>query len=286
MKTQFTSKLFRSCAALLTAIAGLLAREAIAQTNTLPVIPPVTIQALPLVADMAVARKIIVSGRWPDACAPVSASLDTKFSEFTRTIVVELVIPQTLVACAQIPTEYKFELAYVPTAKGVTSILAPTPTSVANPSVLTLRALGRVVVAPADTVWSYGDIGGAWYDPATNGSGLTFVHNYLGNDTVFGTWYLYDGQGLPRWYTLQEGKWSQLGEIVEGKLFESRGAPCPLVVLYCPTTITGAPAEIGRFRATFKGLGNVIGAAVTAKIEAIAPNGAVLFSSNIQRLQF
>lgn len=286
MKTLIPSKLFHTGFVLLACAAGLLAREAVAQ-NTLPAIPQVAIQVQPLVADVAVARKIIVAGTWPDACAPVSATLDTKFSELTRTIVVQLLTPPTLVACAQVPTPYTYELPYVPAAKGVTTILAYTNTGGSNPGALTLRTTGRVVVAPADTVWSGGDIGGAWYDPATNGSGLTFVHNYLGNDGLFGTWYLYDSQGLPRWYTLQEGKWSKNGTVVEGKLFESRGAACPQVVLYCPTTSVGAATEIGLFRATFSGLGSVLGPPnLPAKIEAIAPNGAVLFSSNIQRLQF
>jgi hypothetical protein len=285
MHTLISPSLLRICALLLACAAALPSREAIAQVNTSVPTPRVAIIVSPFIADAGVARKLEVFGVWPDACPPISATLDTKFSEFTKTIVVQLLLPPTLVPCTQTPAEYRFELAYVPSMKGVTTVNAYTTNGSDAPDSLIFRTFNRVVVAPVDSVWSYGDIGGAWYDPATNGSGLTFVHNYTDNDTVFGTWYLYDGLGKPRWYTLQEGKWKQNGDL-EGKLFESRGAPCPLVTLYCPTVSVGTPVEVGTFRATFRGLGNVVGGAVTAKIDAIAPTGAVLFSSNIQRLQF
>jgi hypothetical protein len=279
-------QLFRACALLLAFVAACTARSAVAQAQTSVPTPEVAFIITPLVADVGVARKLTVSGVASTSCPPLSATLDTRSSELTRTIVVRLLRLPTSVPCPPTPREYRFELAYVPIAKGITTVLAYTTTGGDSPASLSYLTSGRIVVAPVDSVWSSGDIGGAWYDPATNGSGLTFVHNYTGNDTVFGTWYLYDSEGKPRWYTLQEGKWKQDGEVVEGKLFESRGAPCPLVTLYCPTTIIGAAAEVGTFRATFKNLGNVVGGNVSAKIDAIAPNGAVLFSSNIQRLQF
>jgi hypothetical protein len=280
------TQIVRICALLLAFVALCIARSAVAQPQTSVPTPEVAIITVPLVADVGVARKLTVFGVWQNSCPPSSATLDTRFSELTRTIVVQLLRFPTSVPCPPTPTEYRFELAYVPIAKGITTVLAYTTTGGDSPTSLSYRISNRVVVAPVDSVWSYGDISGAWYDPATNGSGLTFVHNYIGNDTVFGTWYLYDSQGKPRWYTLQEGKWKQNGEIVEGKLFESRGTPCPLVLLYCPTTSVGTAVEVGTFRATFKGLGSVVGGTVSAKIDAIAPTGAVLFSSSIQRLQF
>jgi hypothetical protein len=42
---------------------------------------------------------------------------------------------------------------------------------------------------------------GAWYNPATSGEGFTFTPVPAQNRLV-GTWYTFDANGAPRWYTL------------------------------------------------------------------------------------
>jgi hypothetical protein len=274
-----------ACAMLL-AMSVFVLRPANADVKVSVPTPPVATIVTPLVGDVKVERKIRVFGEWPDSCPPISASLDTAFSQFTRTINVRLLLLLTSVPCPREPRSYSYELSWTPTVPGITKVDVYATTGGGGES---YRATNSIVVAPEKTVWAYGDISGLWYDPDTAGSGLTFIHNYRVSNVVFGTWYVYDNAGLPRWYSLQEGVWKNNGEVLEGKLLESRGAPCVATVLTiaaCPTTVIPPPIEVGTFRATFRGLGNVIGGPVTATIDAIAPNGAVLFSSQIKPLSF
>jgi hypothetical protein len=281
--TSFSRKVSLALLSVGTLSFGLL--PAHAQVNTSPPQPIVrSAVATPLVADIGVARVITVTGTWPNGCVPQSARVEAQYVEFTRTIVVRLIGASAGAACTQALKDYTVEIPYTPTVAGASTVLVYSA-EVSGGDPVVYRAEGRLVVAPAKTVWAADDISGLWYDPKTSGSGLTFVHNYQQTNNVFGTWYVYDQQGLPYWYTLQAPVWKVNGTVLEGKLYQSRGTPCVSAVLACPSVAIPPPVEIGTFRIEFTGLGPPqIGAGPTARIDAIAPNGVLLFSSTIQRL--
>ncbi len=269
-----------------------------------PPLPPTTAVATPLNAMVGEARTIKITGTWPTDCPPVSPTLDARFSEYTRTIVVTMRQVVTFVPCKTVATPYTHELLYTPTITGVTRVLIQSMTNGLE-TPIAVHGEGRVLAFPVPPViappppptpppvptvptvfpvWASGDITGLWFDPATNGSGLSFNHNYQVSNAVFGTWYVYDQQGLPRWVTLQSAVWKSDGGIVEGKIFETHGVPCPTLGLACPSLAILPATEIGTFRASFTGLSPSVVGVPAGKIEAFAPNGATLFTSNILRL--
>ena len=65
------------------------------------------------------------------------------------------------------------------------------------------------------------NLDGMWFDPATNGSGISF-HHTPASDVVFGTWFLYAAQPNTRWYSLQSMQWMQGGTVLVGIAYEGR----------------------------------------------------------------
>ena len=65
------------------------------------------------------------------------------------------------------------------------------------------------------------NLDGMWFDPATNGSGISF-HHAPASDVVFGTWFLYAAQPNTRWYSLQSMQWMQGGTVLVGIAYEGR----------------------------------------------------------------
>ncbi|HEX4858495.1 MAG TPA: hypothetical protein VFV17_05715, partial [Usitatibacteraceae bacterium] len=119
-----------------------------------------------------------------------------------------------------------------------------------------------------------------WYEPSTNGSGLTFVQSAQVADLVFGTWYVYSADGGSRWYTIQNTAWRSQGSVLEGDLYETRaaGTSCPAPLESCPVPFS-ALAIIGRARFTLSDEHN-------GRIEALTALGSTLFASNITRIRF
>jgi hypothetical protein len=252
-------------------------RMADAQSSTLPLTTTPLLMVSPMVAAVAEPRTLTVTGQWPNTCAPVAATLDSSLFTVAKTITIRLQAPLTLVACAQVLTPYRFDLAYAGREVGVARVLIVSSTGAPTGE-------GRVVTTAPGLTRSAGNISGAWYDRVTSGSGLSFIHAYQGSDAVFGTWYLYDRDGLPRWLSIQDVTWSEGGTVMEGKLFETRAGAdiCPQNVTACPATSTSL-AKIGRMRATFAGIDLYNDVSPQAKIEAFSNTNTLLFSSNIIR---
>jgi len=230
------------------------------------------VEVSPVVADVGVERTITISGIWP-GCVPVGAKLldGTRPSPTTR--IVRLDLPMTLVACPAAFLPYTVSTKYTPTSRGTDRLLIQN---------IDGEFLGEGLLdtrAPNDNRSAY-NITGMWYDPASNGSGLTFVHSrFTGSDNaVFGTWYMYDSGGIPRWYTIQNAEWKSGGLVLEGTMYETRAnVSCAIVFLACPAPLSQALVA-GRARFTITGTG-------TAKAEALNASGAVVFTSNLIRAE-
>jgi len=222
----------------------------------------------PAVADIGVAREIKVSGKWP-SCPPVGATVTSAAASPPVTRVVRLILPQTLLPCPAPYIAYSVTVTYTPTVRSIDRLLV-------------LNADGEYLAealldtrAPDDHRSAF-NITGMWYDPQSNGSGLTFVHSRVTDNTVFGTWYVYEASGKPRWYTIQNTEWKSQGRVMEGLLYETSAvASCPVPFSACPARL-GQLATAGRARVTLTG-------ASTARVEALTAEGAVIFSSNVFR---
>jgi hypothetical protein len=239
-------------------------------------VPQYAVGVSPQVADLGVVRTITASGLWPDACIPVSATLEEDLAAQLSTLVLRLRVPETLAACAQVATPYNLQVTYTPKVRGVLKVFALTQSG---------QPFGqnRVITSTSTDPRARVNLTGLWYDPATNGSGLTFIHAYDGSDVVFGTWYVYSADGKPRWYTIQNSAWKNEGQTLEGKLYETAARQCGSNVPVCPPVLD-TTKEVGIARVTFNPAFGVIFDRASA--EAFSPAGQLLFSSTIQRIDF
>lgn len=124
------------------------------------------------------------------------------------------------------------------------------------------------------------DLTGMWYDPSTLGSGLTFMHSPNGSDQVFGTWYLYDNDGNPRWFTIQGVQWQSGGNVATGTLYETsaNSVMCLPPFIGCPVAL----ATVGP-----RGIVSIsIDGPNAARITAVTSNGGATISSNLVRSVF
>ena len=259
-------------------------------TPPTPAPPPAPqLLVVPLVGVVGERRTLSVIGQWPDTCPPVAATLDDTLAAAGKTILIRLRVLPTSVKCPPGVTPYRFEIPYVGREVGAMSVLifgAVLPLfNNGKGSIVTVAATPVVSGAPAVVPnHSAGDIGGAWYDPETSGSGLSFTHAYAGSDAVFGTWFLYGSDGVPRWFSIQEAKWSVNGTVMEGKLFETGAAvnSCPPNIAACPANSISLTSA-GRIRATFVNIEVGSTKSPQAKVEAFSITDVPLFSSNIIR---
>lgn len=130
------------------------------------------------------------------------------------------------------------------------------------------------------------DVDGMWFDPATNGSGISIHHQRVGSDAAFGTWFLFNNNGETRWYSMQQTNWLQDGSVLEGLLVDVAGACAQPGTAVCPArgsvpglaannVFTTAPAIA---RITFQ-------SGTRARAEVTRLDGAAIFVSNLQKLE-
>jgi hypothetical protein len=269
-------KLFSTTiAAVTTAIVFLTPQISAAQSTLLPPPTIALVQVTPLNAPPGTERTVVIAGQWPDSCVP-GIFVDSSLVAQIRTIFISRVTnPIGGRVCLQVLTPYRFEFAYTPTVTGITRVLV-------NGSAST-RGEGKIITSTDNAPRAAKDISGNWYDPDSNGSGLTFTHGYLTSDTVFGTWYVYDRSGVARWYSIQNVVWKDNGSF-EGVLYETAAPPgkCPMVITdpACPQASTSIK-QIGTVKATFTGIFPLDDTGPQARIEAFSPTNTLLFSSRV-----
>jgi len=252
-----------SCCALLLVAGMSAAPQAAAQIN-----PDMKVEVAPAVAGPGVARKItisLVTGCLPQATV-VGAEIGRK-----RTLSIRLDQPTPFFCDAF--SRYTVAVTYTPQAEGDVKLLVVTNLGAyVGETTIHTRA--------ANSDRSQFDLTGMWYDPATYGSGLTFIHGFTRDDVLFGTWYVYDAAGAPRWYTIQSVVWKARGQEAEGLIYETTGnsVNCLPPLSACPVTYaTVAPRARARI---------VMQGPNSALIQALTSGDAVLFTSNIIRSIF
>jgi len=259
--------------------------EAAVATAPLAAPSPLTpiINIVPAVDLPGRPRLIGISGQTYAGCPFNTPFVDPAASQLLGGVVIRLDPVQTLAPCSTLSfTPYRFEIPYTPMAIGSLRVV------VASSSGL-IRSESRMATAGiAGRARALGDISGLWYDPASNGSGLQFTHTASGSDGVFGTWFIYDLDGKPRWLTIQGVVWRDDGSVFTADLFENR-APiigcspaCPFDGLSPRTapTIT----RIGTVRFNFAGLGYYSDTPPQGIAEAFSLTGISMFKSIILRI--
>ena len=124
------------------------------------------------------------------------------------------------------------------------------------------------------------NLDGMWFDPATNGSGISF-HHAVASDVVFGTWFLYAAQPKTRWYSLQSMQWMQGGTLLVGIAYEGRTNnvnPACLAGDDCPRRAVELRA-VGAVSVTVIDQNNL-------RVEALDQYGRTAFVSLLKRLSF
>ncbi|MBL8525226.1 MAG: hypothetical protein JNN20_16165 [Betaproteobacteria bacterium] len=196
----------------------------------------------PAIAGPGIERQISVTVPAAVGCLPngrVVSSIDTARKR-TLTISLDMPLPANvpgLIVCTGALIFHKVTVNYTPQEEGDLRLLA-----VGNVGSFYGEALLRTRADVSKR--SQYDLTGMWYDPATNGSGVTFVHGATKNDQVFGTWYVYDNAGNPRWYTIQNVQWNTGGMEAQGQLYETRANSIVCVPPYtgCPVALALASA--------------------------------------------
>lgn len=224
----------------------------------------------PKVAQVGVERLITVSGQWSSGCPPTGLTLLTEIAALSSVLPLRLDVPPTQV-CTAVISSYRFTAAYTPTTAGDYQLIAFASTGSVS-SVVTMAVQSS---NPNRALYS---LTGMWFDVRTIGSGLIFTHSFTTSDAVFGGWFLYDQQGLARWYSIQGGSWITATEY-RGQLYETtaRPASCAGNLVLCPL-----PAQtirpVGSVRITMQDRLNAIA-------EALAPDGSLMFSLTVTRPQ-
>lgn len=232
-------------------------------------------------------RTLIVSGHHLTGCPYSTPFIDPNASLLLNGVAIRLDPVPTLVACSTTAfTPFRFELPFTPTSAGTSRMVA-----LAAGGEIRGEGLLRTVTTSGATR-ALGDISGSWYDPATNGSGIQFTHNFGTTDVAFATIYLYDPYGRARWLSVQNAQWVAGGTTLTGDLLEARAeitalpcgsGPCDLVV--SPRHFSTS-SKIGTVRITFSGLGTRSGA-VTGLFETFSSNtGGAMFKMDIVKLAF
>ena len=129
-----------------------------------------------------------------------------------------------------------------------------------------------------------------WYDSATNGSGIALHHRRTGSDAAFGTWFMYNNAGEPRWYSLQSASWQADGNVLEGFLLGFDGMCQTPSLAACPARSrpqeTRVPSSFLTFASPPAFVRITFQSATRARAEVSSLDGTRLFSSELTKLAF
>lgn len=235
--------------------------------------------ALPKFAKPGQPRTIFLQLFGP-FCPGLDVSLDTSVVDSQDLLVMRSKRAGGII-CPSVPhspVHYRFAFEFVPTRPGTITIR----------NELTLTDISIETVSTP--VASKFDVNGMWFDPATSGSGISIHHGRGKTDAAFGTWFLFNNNlGRPLWYSLQSVTWTQDGSVLEGLLYAVAGTCADSSLNGCPgvgSVRTPSPFysypywEIPSIaRITFQ-------SGSRARAEVLTQGGAVLFTSELSKLQF
>lgn len=211
--------------------------------------------AIPRVSTVGTSRTVFASG----CTGPLL--FDTQFSTPSRVV---LRINPGIAYCASPAATFTFS----PAQAGVVQVrmLLPDQTIAATVEIESVSAARSQV-----------NLDGMWFDPETNGSGISFYHA-AASDSVFGTWFMFGSAGGTRWYSLQSLKWIFDGKSLVGTVYQvnAPGKATCLAGDDCPRK-AGPVAIAGSVALVVIDQNNL-------QIDAFSPFGQRVFSSRVRRL--
>ena len=230
--------------------------NAIAFTTALPDRFTFSIGIAPRISSVGSPRTLFANG----CTGPVT--LDESAVATTGTLVLRSV-PESI-GCV----ESTRVLSYTPRNVGTLRVIMKMPdgSTAAEASLETVAGARSTV-----------NLDGMWFDPATNGSGISFHHS-IASDGVFGTWFMY-GYGT-RWYSLQTMQWTNVRTLT-GIAYEAKASNLQ--------ALCAMGSECPRVATDLKPIGTV-GVSVidndNLRIEAFDQYGRTAFISFLKRLAF
>ena len=234
--------------------------------------------AHPVVGTVGQPRTVFLHHPRPN-CPPYDVSLDTSAMEASNLVVLRRTGSFFFCPSVGNPREIaqlaRFEFVFTPTKVGLLTIRDE------------IRGVEILIQTLPTAIASKFDTNGMWFDTATNGSGIALHHRRGTTDAAFGTWFLYSNDGTSRWYTLQSTNWQQDGSVLEGLLMQTRGGCAFANLAGCPALgsfRTDPPQDLfwvtpPLARITFQ-------SPTRARAEVLTLGGAVLFTSELTKLQF
>lgn len=240
-------------------------RSAPVRTAAARALPPpmVSLEISPLVAAAGVSRQISITSYWPLGSAPGSVRVIDEELPSSKTLVIRME-PAGNATCALPLVPYQQVVEYTPTREGELQVM------VVNGGDEVIASCAGIRTRNLGGSFSQFDISGRWRDATGGDGGVTFVHNRIRfrRDHVAGTWLLYDANGQPRRYIVDEVTWKEGGMEAEGKLYETASGG--------PGTLTRS-AQLGRVRIALRN-------DRSARVYAIGFRGGILFMSNLERM--
>jgi hypothetical protein len=261
-----------------------------AQAQTILTSEP-AIRVTPTSAPANVPRTIDISGTAISCGAPnITATLDSSLVSQTDNLLVRINgftvrSPNLPPPLCDIIVPYRVTVSYTPTADGVIRIVPVLSGGfiVGGGRIVTTNAVSE----PRSAL----DITGAWYDALTNGTGFTFVHSASRSDRLFGTYYTYDIDGVPRWFVINNLQWSSDGLTLRGTFASTEGLG------QCATGLNACPMR-GAIAASGNEIQIVFEAGPTTtqfpppppnwvgKVSISRPSGQVLYTGTLTRIGF
>ena len=229
--------------------------------------------AHPVVGKVGQPRNVFLNQSLP-FCPVYKFSLDISLMESQNLVLIRRNIANPVcptVGAIFVPTELEF----TPTKVGLLTIRDGN-----SGAEITIQTLPTALPSKFDT-------NGMWFDTATNGSGIALHHRRGTTDATFGTWFLYSNDGTSRWYSLQSTNWQQDGSVLEGLIIQTRGGCAFANLAGCPALgsfRTDPPQDLfwvtpPLARITFQ-------SPTRARAEVLTLGGAVLFTSELTKLQY
>lgn len=220
--THHTANLFCLLVAVLCPVSAVVAANggvigaAAAVTQGLAIAPKSAIYVHPTSAAVNVPRTVFYVDTRVTGCTSQIFSFDTSTLDTQNLISIRHDVTPGI--CGVRPPSYPTYKAYtvIPSKAGRLTVRA-------TRNNLTDMVDAEVTAAP--TAHSMRNVNGMWFDPTTNGSGIS-MHHSRASDVVFGTWFLFNVDGSARWYTMQNAFWRGDGDILEGLLIAVSGN-CP-----------------------------------------------------------
>jgi hypothetical protein len=234
----------------------------------------------PAVADVGTPRTITVHAVWPDACTPVleRAALEPEINP--SALVFRFLVPETLMACAQVETRFSASVNFTPTSEGDLSIVAITQHD-------RLITRGKMLTLPLDAPGS-DNLSGFWV--GENGSSFLFLTHSDGSDAFHGSWNLFARNGTPHWQIVHSSRRTAAANTFEALLHDisvPAGAdPWCGPVSACPRRgMTGRDAGALKVRVESADA-IIIEALSTHASHPQLPVGTLLFLSSFTRMRF